>query len=157
MSNFILVQHLSFQNLYRELTMTEWESLQHSIDHTASPGFALFDEILKPLLTGEVVKRHALVSSLTPGCESLGRGSPFTGTAIYLSTKPTWEYQSLQWGQIVKNVPGFRGYAGGPMLEPVDGHERAYILLVGWDTVEDHDDYHHTQHFKRIGYKVGVP
>ena len=34
------------------------------------------------------------------------------------------------------------------MIEPVDGHEKAFIALVGWESVEVHDAYHHTQHFK---------
>jgi hypothetical protein len=39
------------------------------------------------------------------------------------------------------------GIAGGHVIEPVDGKERCFIALVGWENVEVHDAYHHTQHF----------
>jgi hypothetical protein len=44
------------------------------------------------------------------------------------------------------------GIAGGPVLEAVkDRHgkmqERCYVAVVGWENVEVHDAYHHTQHF----------
>ena len=53
-----------------------------------------------------------------------------------------------RWVSIVQHVPGFMGIAGGYMIEPVDGHEKAFIALVGWENVEVHEAYHHTQHFR---------
>ena len=46
------------------------------------------------------------------------------------------------------------GIAGGPVLEEVDGNERAFIALVGWESVEVHEAYHRTRHFKEAGRRV---
>jgi hypothetical protein len=46
------------------------------------------------------------------------------------------------------------GIAGGPVLESVNGHERAFIALVGWESVAVHEAYHHTRHFREEGRKV---
>lgn len=71
-----------------------------------------------------------------------------TGTAIYLSTTPDWDAAWAKWVSIVQHVPGFMGIAGGYMVGPVNGHDKAFIALVGWENVEVHNAYHHTQHFR---------
>lgn len=71
-----------------------------------------------------------------------------TGTAIYLSTNLDWEAAWSEWVSIVQHIPGFMGIAGGPMAEAVDGHQTAFIALVGWESVAVHDVYHHTKHFR---------
>ncbi len=40
------------------------------------------------------------------------------------------------------------------MLESVNGHERAFIALVGWESVAVHEAYHHTRHFREEGRRV---
>jgi hypothetical protein len=54
----------------------------------------------------------------------------------------------------VQTVPGFLGIAGGPVLESVNGHERAFIALVGWESVAVHEAYHRTAHFREEGRRV---
>jgi hypothetical protein len=71
-----------------------------------------------------------------------------TGTAIYLSTTTAWDMAWANWVSIVQHVPGFMGIAGGPVIEAVNGCERGFIALVGWENVEVHDAYHHTKHFR---------
>jgi hypothetical protein len=58
------------------------------------------------------------------------------------------------WVSFVQSVPGFLGIAGGPVLEAVDGKERAFIALVGWESVAVHEAYHHTRHFREEGRRV---
>lgn len=78
-----------------------------------------------------------------------------TGTAIYLSTKTaSWDIAWANWVSFVQTMPGFLGIAGGPVLEEVNGHERAFIALVGWESVEVHEAYHRTAHFRKEGRKV---
>ena len=84
-----------------------------------------------------------------------GKGAPVTGTAIYLSTSTSsWDIAWAKWVAFVQTVPGFLGIAGGPVLESVDGHERAFIALVGWESVAVHEAYHHTRHFREEGRRV---
>lgn len=40
------------------------------------------------------------------------------------------------------------------MLEQVDGKERAFIALVGWESVAVHEAYHRTRHFREEGRRV---
>lgn len=103
---------------------------------------------MAPFICGQTIIRHAHVSEFSPKCKSLGKGSPVTGTAIYLSTDANWDAAWANWVSIVQHVPGFLGIAGGPVLETVDGHKNAFVALVGWENVEVHDAYHHTKHFR---------
>ncbi len=48
----------------------------------------------------------------------------------------------------MQHVPGFMGIAGGPVIEAVDGCERAFVALLGWESVDVHEAYHHTEHFR---------
>jgi hypothetical protein len=92
------------------------------------------------------------MSEQSPNAKGLGKGAPVTGTAIYLATdERAWEAAWALWTTIVPNVPGCLGVAGGWMVEPVDGHERSYIVWVGWENTEVHDAYHHTKDFGRRG------
>jgi hypothetical protein len=40
------------------------------------------------------------------------------------------------------------------VLEAVNGNERSFIALVGWENVAIHEAYHHTRHFREEGRKV---
>jgi hypothetical protein len=108
--------------------------------------------------------RYAQLKSWTPNDSSLACGAPFTGTAIYLNTTDAWDEGAWPlWTHIVRHIDGCLGCTGGPLLEPVETvpgplaelvngsktqrFERAYIVYVGWETVEKHHDYHHTKHF----------
>lgn len=140
-----------FQNLPENPRLTlsaVRETLQDHHDFKTCSSYTKFENLLSPLLSGQIITRYAAVKEFSSGCASLGKGSPVTGTAIYLSTTADWDAAWAKWVSIVQHVPGFMGIAGGYMLEPVDGHEKAFIALVGWENVEVHDAYHHTQHFR---------
>jgi hypothetical protein len=95
--------------------------------------------------------RHAALEEFTRNCEALGKG-PATmpvGTAVYLGTDDTWlEGAWPLWTKIVPHVKGCRGVSGGELEEPVAGFANNYLVYVAWDSVKDHDDYHHTKHFR---------
>jgi hypothetical protein len=109
---------------------------------------AEYEKLVAKIANDDPIIRYAAVSEFSPGCKSLGKGAPVTGTAIYLSTTPEWDAAWAKWVDIVQHVPGFLGIAGGPMIGEVDGHKNAFIALVGWENVEVHNAYHHTQHFR---------
>lgn len=124
------------------------DSMQSNLDFLSSPTYTDLKRTLDTVMVGSLVVRHAMVSEFSPSCKSLGRGAPVTGTAIYLSTDSNWDAAWANWVSIVQTIPGFMGIAGGPVLEIVDGHKNAYVALVGWENVEVHEAYHHTQHFR---------
>jgi hypothetical protein len=123
------------------------DTLQNHHDFVKSQRYDQFNKLVGSLVVGELIVRHSYVSEFSSGCASLGKGAPVTGTAIYLATDENWDAAWANWVSIVQHVPGFMGIAGGYMIEPVDGHERSFIALVGWESVEVHDAYHHTEHF----------
>ena len=53
-------------------------------------------------------------------------------------------------------MPGCMGIAGGEVLESVDGHEKSYLVYVGWETIEKHEEYHHTEHFAKRKVVLGL-
>ncbi|KAH8885576.1 hypothetical protein GQ53DRAFT_845557 [Thozetella sp. PMI_491] len=96
--------------------------------------------------------RHAYLKEFTDGCLALGRGPPTLpiGTAIYLGTDDAWNDGAWPlWTHVVRYVQGCRGVSGGTLVEEVEGYQNNYLVYVAWDTVKDHDDYHHTKHFAK--------
>jgi hypothetical protein len=132
-------------------------TLHQHFTFLASQAWGEIGKILSPLLSNEnfgssTVVRHAMISENSPNAKSLGKGAPVTGTAIYLITDiQAWEAVWVLWSSIVQTVPGCLGVTGGWMIEPVDGHERCFVVWVGWENVEVHDAYHHTKDFRRRG------
>ena len=131
------------------------DSLHQHFTFLKSPEWEEFGRSLAPILTNDFKSstvRHAMISEQSPNAQSLGKGAPVTGTAIYLATDArAWEAAWTLWSTIVPTVPGCMGVAGGWMIEPVDGHEECYIVWVGWENTEVHDAYHHTKDFRKRG------
>lgn len=76
-------------------------------------------------------------------------GSP-VGTAIYKGTDAAWHEGAWPlWTHVVRHVDGCKGIAGGRVDEPVEGLGDGYLVYVAWASVRHHDDYHHTEHFRR--------
>jgi len=124
------------------------ERLHQHYDFLASPHYASLKTKFESTTEGEPTVRHAFLVEYTPNCESLGRGAPFTGTAIYVDTDRAWDFAWQLWATIVPRVKGCMGVAGGYIVEPIDGHERCFIAWVGWNTIEEHHAYHHTKHWQ---------
>ena len=124
------------------------DKLQTHFDFVESPAYTSFLDLVKPLTTTPLTVRHAQIREFSPPCASLGKGSPVTGTAIYRATTDKWDAAWDLWSTIVPHVPGFMGIAGGHIIEEVDGYKNCFIALVGWENVEVHDHYHHTDHFR---------
>ncbi|KAK8078948.1 hypothetical protein PG994_002755 [Apiospora phragmitis] len=72
------------------------------------------------------------------------------GTAIYKSCNAAWHEGAWPlWTHVVRYVSGCLGIAGRQVLEPVEGMAGSYCVYVGWQTAKHHDDYHHTDHFRK--------
>lgn len=100
---------------------------------------------------GSITIRHAYLHEYHTGCQALARGSPFTGTAYYLAPdREGWDKAWARWQTIISKVPGFMGISGGPVVEEVDGHATSFLVFVGWESVELHDAYHHTEEFRNL-------
>lgn len=123
------------------------KSLEHNQTFLNSPQYKEFTDLINNLTNEDLTIRHAYIAEYNPGCESLGKGAPVTGTAIYLDLADLWDERWDLWTTIVPKVDGFMGIAGGPLVEPVQGYKDCFIALVGWKNVEVHDAYHHTQDF----------
>lgn len=150
-------------------------SLQQHRDFLKSPAFRDASAFLQALASSGSSNpiraiRHAALVDQTPNCKALAKGAPFTGSAIYLRPIQAWNEGAWPlWTNVVPKVDGNLGCAGGSMLEPIelledpvllgeDGRPtkevppkgtrwEGYIVYVGWQSVEQHEAYHHTKHF----------
>jgi hypothetical protein len=120
-----------------------------------------FLPIAKSLKSSDVQVRHAYLTHQVldnPFGKNL-LGYPI-GTAIYQGADDAW-YEGAWplWTHVVRHIDGCKGIGGGKVVEPVGGLKNGYLVYVGWESVKKHDDYHHTQHFRKhfiilnIGHK----
>ena len=126
--------------------------LAHHRNFLYSHAYTTLLSQLHPLLTPNTqpFARHAPLRHFTPPSRPspLSPSTPVTGSAVYLSTEPTWHEGAWPlWTHIVRHVPGCVGIAGGVLVEQVDGHRDCFLVYVGWESVEAHEAYHHTKHF----------
>jgi hypothetical protein len=128
------------------------ELSQHQ-DFSKSPKYAQFKAIIQDLVvpSTEPFVRHAYLEDFTTNPQALGKGAPFTGSAIYVGTDEAWVHAWPLWTHIVRYIDGCLGCTGGKLIESVDGFDNNYIVYVGWETIKKHDDYHHTKHFAQNG------
>lgn len=135
------------------------DQLSQHQDFLNSPRYLKFQEVLQQLIdpSTALLVRHAFLQEFTPNCQALGKGAPFTGSAIYVSTDAAWHEGAWPlWTHIVRYVDGCLGCAGGKVVESVDGHENSYIVYVGWESIEKHEAYHHTDHFAKRRVVLGL-
>jgi hypothetical protein len=137
------------------------ECLSHHYDFQKTPQYEKLQSIFKQLVVASSTPftRHAYIEEFTPDNKALGKGAPFTGTAMYLSTDEAWHVGAWPlWTHIVRHVDGCLGVTGGRVVESVDGHHNCYIVYVGWESIEKHDAYHHTKHFwdRRVVLALGI-
>lgn len=129
--------------------MTVRKTLLQHYGFITSANFHTFKKLAVQLTGGgELTIRHAVLTENSPNCQALGKGAPVTGTAIYLGTDEAWDAAWALWATIVPHVQGCLGISGGYIIEPIEGHERCFIAWVGWENVEVHSAYHHTEHFR---------
>ncbi|ORY66111.1 uncharacterized protein BCR38DRAFT_522962 [Pseudomassariella vexata] len=157
----ILQSHEGFQRLYwgrspEDMTKVQLHVVRNHLSQhqslQSSPQYTSFQSLLQSLIipTTQPLTRHALLEENTPNCCSLGKGAPVTGTAIYVGTDAAWHEGAWPlWTHIVRYVDGCLGCAGGKLLEPVDGYQNCFLVYVGWETIEKHEAYHHTEHFRQ--------
>ncbi|KAL4907255.1 hypothetical protein BDW74DRAFT_176037 [Aspergillus multicolor] len=140
---------------------------QHTSFLSSRPWLSL-QQILEPLYESSSEKNvsvlHAQLQDFTSNARTL-LNAPVTGTAIYTATSVHgWEKVWALWTTIVPEVKGCLGCTGGwveslpqPPAEEgkSDGGEkkregvREYVVYVGWESIQDHDAYHHTKDFAR--------
>lgn len=49
------------------------------------------------------------------------------------------------------------GIAGGEIVEEIEGEGKGgYLVYVGWESVEKHEAYHHTEHFAKRRVVLGL-
>ena len=112
-------------------------------------------ELKKMTASNSVGLRMGMVRELF---NALSKGNPFTGTAYYLApNREGWHAAWARWATIVSKVPDFMGISGGPVVEDVDGCATSFLVFVGWESVELHDAYHHTEEFARLKYLLEEP
>ncbi|KIX03344.1 uncharacterized protein Z518_06896 [Rhinocladiella mackenziei CBS 650.93] len=164
----VIEQHVGFRRLYWGRSAEDMSQVQlhvardqlaQHLDFLNSAQYPKFQKLLQPLLdpSTTLLVRHAFLQDFTPKCHALGKGAPFTGTAIYVSTNAAWHEGAWPlWTHIVRCVDGCLGCAGGTVVEPVDGHANSYIVYVGWESIEKHEAYHHTSHFAKRRVILGL-
>ncbi|KAJ5689344.1 hypothetical protein N7462_003736 [Penicillium macrosclerotiorum] len=133
--------HIVRDNLHQHYALVASPEWQRIIENLLTLGVAS--------ATAPIV-RHAMIAEFSPNPKSLGSGAPVTGTAIYLTPDPVgWEKTWELWTTIVSSVPGCIGVTGGWMVEPLEECSPCYVVYVGWESVQVHDAYHHTKHFRQ--------
>ncbi|KAL4989568.1 hypothetical protein BDW68DRAFT_175892 [Aspergillus falconensis] len=149
------------------------EELKQHYAFLSSSQFDLLGSLLVPLSPtatasaspSKVRVLHAHLQNFTRNARTL-YGAPVTGTAIYAATSiHGWEKAWALWTTIVPGVKGCLGCTGGWIVESLPdgegegdgdvvggdkgGKVREYVVYVGWESVKDHDVYHHTKDFAR--------
>jgi len=135
------------------------DQLSQHLDFLNSVQYSSFQSIIQRLASQSrsPMVRHAFMREFTPDCQALGKGAPFTGSAIYLGTDEAWNEGAWPlWTHIVRHMDGCLGCAGGRVVEPVDGHENTYLVYVGWGSIEKHEAYHHTETLCKKTGRAGV-
>jgi heme-degrading monooxygenase HmoA len=123
----------------------------HDLDQLLETFSPLTGNTTRPLI------RHAHLHKFTDKSALVAPFPKFVGSAIYVSTTPTWHEGSWPlWTHIVRYVKGNNGIVGGSVEEPVDGRRNSYLVYVGWDSVEEHEEYHHTEHFAKRRIVLGL-
>jgi hypothetical protein len=100
--------------------------------------------------------RYVALRDFTPSSKALGRGAPFTGTAIYLEPTAAWHEGAWPlWTHIVRHIDGCLGCSGGEISDSTEllekpvimgdvkvdddgkGKEewKGFLVYVGWESV----------------------
>lgn len=105
------------------------------------------------IVDGPLTMRHANLTPHPPTA-ALGTTSPVTEVLTCFFEREVDGFQS-KFNQLVKavadNSEGFKAASGGWVLEDVEYEGKkgkAYVGLVGWESVEAHMSFRETQAFK---------
>ena len=105
------------------------------------------------IVDGPFTMRHATFTP-HPATPALGTSSPVTEVVTCYFEKENEGFQS-KIDQLVKaiseNAEGFKGAAGGWVFEDVEYEGKkgkAYVWLLGWESVEAHMAFRETQAFR---------
>ncbi|KAJ6110356.1 hypothetical protein N7486_002591 [Penicillium sp. IBT 16267x] len=113
----------SLHQPYALLASSDW---QHIIRNLVSLGGSSATEL---------TVRHAMISEFSTNSKSLGHGAPMGEN---VGAMGEYCFHGAWMGVIT----------GGWMVERVEGN-LSYIVYVGWESIEVHDSYHNTKHFRQ--------
>lgn len=106
------------------------------------------------IVDGSIEMRHANLTPHPPSA-ALGTASPVTEVFTSYLDKEDEEFESKvkqMLKVIADNAEGFKGASGGWVIEEVDYKgdkgKKAYVGLLGWESVEAHMSFRETQTFK---------
>lgn len=144
---FLVRQTLNYHEIFRKSqAQTQLTALLHALGSSGS------SNPIKAI-------RYVAMQDFTPNSQALGKGAPFTGSAIYLNPTAAWHEGAWPlWTHIVRYIDGCMGCCGGQILggvelmgEPtyagevkVEGEKmerwekekwEGYLVYVGWESV----------------------
>lgn len=132
----------------------DWDSLDHHKKFIASPVYGPFGKHLMTIVDGPLTLYHANLTPHPATAAALGTASPVTEVLTCYFEKEDDGFESKVnrlFKAVSENAEGFKGAAGGWVIEDVEYQEKkgkAYLGVLGWESVEAHMKFRETQAFK---------
>lgn len=132
---------------------TDWDSLDHHKQFIASPIYGPFAKHLMTIVDGTLTMLHANFAPHPPTA-ALGTISPVTEVLTFYFEKENDGFDSKlrQFIKVIsENAEGFKAASGGWVIEDVEykGKKgKAYVAILGWESVKAHMNFRETQAFK---------
>lgn len=155
-------QQDGFQRLYwgREVEnqsviqlFIDWDSFDAHKNFMASPTYGPFAKHLMTIVDGPFSMYHANLTPHPPTA-AVGTASPVTEVLTCYFEKEDDGFESKV-NQLIKviseNAEGFKAASGGWVIEDVEYEGKkgkAYVGVLGWESVEAHMSFRETQAFK---------
>ncbi|CAD6573718.1 MAG: hypothetical protein ASARMPREDX12_006216 [Alectoria sarmentosa] len=134
-------------------TPTDWDSLDHHKQFIGSPTYGPFAKHLMTIVDGPLTMLHANFAPHPPTA-ALGTASPVTEvlTFYFEGENDGFDSKLRQFIKVISdNAEGFKAASGGWVIEDVEykGKKgKAYVAILGWESVEAHMNFRETQTFK---------
>ncbi|KUJ23948.1 uncharacterized protein LY89DRAFT_633686 [Mollisia scopiformis] len=158
-------QQTGFQRLHWGLTlespellilMIDWTSLENHKSFTSSPTYGPFLKNLSPLLDDENKPVHLHHFTPTPSPPTILGSAPVVEFATFYDPDPSFADSLGEFLTIAEKGEGVVGWARGGVVEGVRRHDgkgkgeegKAYVFLVGWESVEMHMKFRETGAFR---------
>lgn len=131
----------------------DWDSLDAHKKFIASPIYEAFGKHLMTIVDGPLTMLHANLTP-HPATAALGTASPVTEVLTVYVEKEENDFVTKinQLAKVIsENADGYKGVAGGWVIEDVEykGKKgKAYVVTLGWESVEAHMAFRETAAFK---------
>ncbi|EXJ75360.1 uncharacterized protein A1O5_02056 [Cladophialophora psammophila CBS 110553] len=118
----------------------DWDSLEYCIAYTKSQECEQGRAALQPILNGAPSVLHAQFASRA---DEIVATSPVMEVAYFFSAQPAIEKGFEKVSSVLAKSTGFRASSSGLTIEdigenPGDEKHKAFVALIGWDSVEAH-------------------